>query len=65
MQGLLLNGAGSLWTAMESPLPSNASDTPDAGFFGASCPSASQCVVAGHYTGTSGDGQVYLLTGSP
>jgi hypothetical protein len=50
---------------MESPLPSNASDTPDAGFFGASCPSASQCVVAGHYTGTSGDGQVYLLTGSP
>ena len=31
---------------------------------GVSCPSASQCVVAGHYGGTSGDTQGLLLTGS-
>jgi len=64
MQGLLLNGAGSLWTAMESPLPANASGTPDAGFFGASCPSASRCVAVGSYTDTAGNSQGLLLTGS-
>ena len=63
-QGLLLTGSGSSWTAAEAPLPADASSTGGAGLTGVSCPSASQCVVAGHYAGASGATQGLLLTGS-
>ena len=63
-RGLLLTGAGSSWTATRAPAPSNADGSGNVYVVRVSCPSASQCVADGDYQDTSGDAQVYLLTGS-
>ena len=64
-QGLLLTGSGSAWTAIQAPLPANAST--NATLIGelnsVACPSMSQCVAAGIYTGKSSNEQGLLLTG--
>jgi hypothetical protein len=51
LQGLLLSGFGSAWTATRAPLPGDAATNPDAVLSGVACPSATGCVVTGYYTG--------------
>jgi hypothetical protein len=61
-QGLLLTGWGTKWTAVEAPLPADAS-YPAPSLNSVACPSASVCVVVGDYYSTSGTSGL-ILTGS-
>jgi hypothetical protein len=51
LQGLLLSGYGSAWTASQAPLPAGAAANPDAVLSHVACPSAAGCVATGYYTG--------------
>jgi len=62
VQGLLLTGSGTSWTATEAPLPSG--DQTPAGLDSAACASPSSCVAVGSYDDSSGNVQGLLLTGS-
>ena len=62
--GLLLTGSGTSWTAVEAPLPSDASSTPGVGLPAVACASSTSCVATGEYQDSSGDLQGLLLTGS-
>ena len=62
LQGLLLTGSGTSWTATETPLPAGAD--PGAGLWSVACPSASSCVAVGSYTDSSGNGQGLLVSGT-
>jgi hypothetical protein len=64
IQGLLLTGSGTAWTATEAPLPANAAASPGATITSVACPSTTECVAVGGYTDTSGGGQGLLLTGA-
>ena len=64
IQGVLVTGSGTSWTAAEAPLPANAAADPAAGLTSVACPSASSCVAAGFYTDSSGNRQGLLVTGS-
>ena len=64
IQGVLVTGSGTSWTAAEAPLPANAAADPAAGLTSVACPSASSCVAAGFYTDSSGNRQGVLVTGS-
>jgi hypothetical protein len=63
IQGLLLTGHGSSWTATQAPLPAGAATGPDATLSNVTCVSAAECVAVGSYTDSSGHGQGMLLTG--
>ena len=65
-QGLVVTGSGGAWTAIEAPLPANASANgmSQALLSGVSCPSVSQCVAVGEYYDTAGSQQGLLLTDS-
>ena len=62
MQGLLVTGSGTSWTATEAPVPANAD--PGVALNSVACPSVSSCVAVGGYGYASGDGHALLLTGS-
>jgi hypothetical protein len=64
VQGLLLTGAGTSWTAEEAPLPAGAGANPSVDLTSIACPSATTCVAAGYYTDASGGQQGILLTGT-
>ena len=65
LQGLLLSGYGSTWTAARAPLPGGAAVNPDAVLSHVACPSATECVVTGYYTGAGSPKHQHglLLTG--
>jgi len=50
LQGLVLSGYGSAWTAIQAPLPDGAAASPDAVLSHVACPSAAGCVATGYYT---------------
>ena len=62
IQGLLLTGHGSSWTAVAAPTPAGRGGG-SASLDGMACASASACVVTGRYTDSSGAPQEMLLTG--
>ena len=64
-QGLLLTGHGSSWTAVTAPTPAGASAAAgdSVSLDATACPSASACVVTGHYLDSSGHPEAMLLTG--
>jgi hypothetical protein len=64
VQGLLVTGSGTSWTAAKAPLPANAAADPAGTLSSVACPSASSCVAAGRYTDSSGNQQALLVTGS-
>jgi hypothetical protein len=67
VEGLLLTGSGSSWTATEAPLPANASTTrPHAQLQAVRCQSSSSCTVAGSYMTPPSPRGTYgmLVTGS-
>jgi hypothetical protein len=64
LQGLLLTGSGTSWTATEVPLPAGAAADPEAALYSVACPSASSCVAAGYYTDSSGNRQGVLISGA-
>jgi hypothetical protein len=51
LQGLVLSGYGSAWTAIQAPLPGGAAASPGAVLSHVACPSAARCVATGYYTG--------------
>jgi hypothetical protein len=61
LQGLLLTGWGTKWTAAKAPLPGTSS--PGGDVTAVACPSASLCVAAGLYVDSSDQIQGLLLTG--
>ena len=63
LEGLLVTGLGTSWTATEAPLPENASASPNAALNSVACPSASSCVADGTYEDSSGVEQGLLVTG--
>lgn len=65
LQGLLLSGYGLTWTAARAPLPGGAAISPDAVLTRVACPSATECVVTGYYTGAGSPKHQHglLLTG--
>jgi hypothetical protein len=63
-EGLLLTGSGSSWQAAEAPVPANAATNSDVTLGNVVCPAASECVINGSYTDTSGNTDGLLLTGS-
>jgi hypothetical protein len=65
LQGLLLSGYGSTWTAVRAPLPRGAAISPYAVLTRVACPSATECVVTGYYTGAGSPKHQHglLLTG--
>lgn len=63
-EALLLTGFGSSWTAVQAPLPANASTSYQrASISAVTCPSASRCLAFGQYFDESGAEQVMALTG--
>lgn len=63
MQGVVVTGSASNWTAAETPLPGGLTASPDITLNSVACPSGSFCVVAGYNFSSSGGGQGLLLTG--
>jgi hypothetical protein len=61
-QGLLLRRSETSWSAVEAPLPANASADPSAVISSVTCPSATVCVAAGSYSDSSGDERGLLVT---
>lgn len=66
-EGLLVAGSGNSWTGIEAPLPTNAvastaGGSPD--ISSVSCPSDTTCVAVGGYSGSDGNSDGLLLTGS-
>lgn len=65
LQGLLLAGSGSSWTATKAPVPANANtNNPIGALSSVACSSASRCTVVGSYTDQSYRTGGLLLTGS-
>jgi hypothetical protein len=65
LQGVILTGSGTSWTATKTPLPANASTSQNIfNLDSVACASASECVATGSYRDSSGNSQVLLLTGS-
>jgi hypothetical protein len=62
-RGLLLTGSGKSWSAVEAPLPANASGW-GAYISSVACSSVAACVAAGNYPLTQVSSQGLLLTGS-
>ena len=62
LQGLLLTGMGSSWTAAQAPLPAGAAS--GAYLYSVACGSTSACVVTGDYADSSSTAHGLLLTGS-
>jgi hypothetical protein len=62
-EGLLLTWHRSSWTATEAPLAAGAGANPGAGLSGVACSSASTCLAAGAYMGSSSAYQGLLLAG--
>jgi cutinase len=62
----LLTWSGSHWTAIQAPLPPNASPDPANVFVfdSVACPARSTCVVTGTYTDTSGQLQLLIESGA-
>jgi hypothetical protein len=63
LQGMLLSGHGSAWTATMAPLPAKAAAEPDVSLAAVACTSASSCVAVGQYTGSSGSSYGLLVIG--
>ena len=61
-QGLLLTGHGSSWTAAKAPVPAGAAANSGASITAIACPSARECVAAGYWAHSSGNGHLFLLT---
>jgi hypothetical protein len=62
-QGMLLTLAGGSWTAVQAPLPADASTTnPGASLNGISCASASSCIAVGTYNDSTNKAHALLLT---
>jgi hypothetical protein len=66
LQGLLLTGSGSSWTATKAPLPGNAASNGLAGdgLTAVTCASTSSCVALGSYFATGNIEEQLLVTGS-
>jgi hypothetical protein len=65
VEGLLLTGSGTAWTAQVMPLPARAAANPDVNSVSVACPPKSAtCTAIGVYTDTSGRYHPVLLTGS-
>jgi hypothetical protein len=65
LQGLLLTGSGSSWTAIQAPLPPGAATNPDVQLSGLACaPASSECAAVGSYVDASTGQQGLLITGS-
>lgn len=65
-QGLLIAGSGTMWTATEAQLPTNAASDPAASLESIACPSA-RCAAAGSYSvpvGAAGGYQGLVMTGA-
>ncbi|MGA8878661.1 MAG: hypothetical protein WB555_24175, partial [Candidatus Korobacteraceae bacterium] len=62
LQGLLVTGAGSTWTAAQAPLPSNV-DTATVVLNSVACQSASRCVVTGTFDDSSNYSHGLLIDG--
>jgi hypothetical protein len=66
LEGLLLTGSGSSWTAIQAPFPPGAATNPDVHLSGLACaPASNECAAVGSYDDASTGGQQgLLLTGS-
>jgi hypothetical protein len=62
IQGLMLTGSGTSWTASNPPLPADAAADSQGGLQYISCPSANSCVAAGTYYNSFGSMAGLLLT---
>jgi hypothetical protein len=63
LRGVLLTGAGSSWTAVNPPLPSNAASGTSADPSAVFCRSATSCLAVGTYEASAGGDRGLLLTG--
>ena len=63
VEGLLLTGSGSSWTAAMAPLPRGAFSQPNAYLDAVACPAASSCTVTGYYNIPSGKSRGVFITG--
>ena len=63
LNGLLLTGHRSTWTAAQAPFPPGGATSPGVNLEGVACPSTSACVAAGEYIGVAGDHQGMILAG--
>jgi hypothetical protein len=61
--GFIVSGSGGSWTAVQAPLPDNASGTYSS-LSAVACPSAKHCVAVGNYIDSTGIRQGLILTGS-
>lgn len=62
-QGLLVSWAGISWVGVRAPLPAGAAEKPTPTLESMSCPSATDCVIAGLYFDSSNTAQGLLLSG--
>jgi hypothetical protein len=63
LEGLLLTGLGSTWTAVKAPVPPGAPAIPLPSISGVACPTATTCVAVGDYLNSAGNLSGLLLTG--
>jgi hypothetical protein len=63
LEGLLLTGLGSTWTAVKAPVPPGAPAVPLPNISGVACPTATTCVAVGDYLNSVGNVSGLLLTG--
>jgi hypothetical protein len=63
IEGLLLTGSGSSWTAAIAPLPRGAFSQPNVYLDAVACPAASSCTVTGYYNVPSGKSRGVFITG--
>ncbi len=64
IQGMLVTGSGSAWTATRAPLPAGGAADPAAALAAIACPAASRCAAAGGYGAADGGQDALLDTGS-
>jgi hypothetical protein len=62
LQGVVLAGSGTSWTAEEAPLPEPANADPNVMLSTLVCPAVSTCTVIGEYTDVSGQSQGLVIT---
>jgi hypothetical protein len=63
LEGLLLTGLGSTWTAVKAPVPPGAPAVPLPDISGVACATATTCVAVGDYLNSVGNVSGLLLTG--
>jgi hypothetical protein len=63
LQGLLVTGSGTSWTAIKAPLPADAAANQAAILYSVACPSTTSCVATGVYYDSSNHWQGLLVTG--